>query len=190
MAELPRFGETRSCRCFCLNGARRVEGRADEGPASFAFDRGASYRGSVPVRMRGRLEPSRARPARSVFPHFLRGRQSSRERRASQRVRRHLPPPPSPTSASTRTPTPTSASPKASTASDPTETSTQATTPLPTSPTSVPASATLGSTATASPVPAATSSTPLWPWILLILVVLAVISAFVFRQRSKRAAGG
>ena len=99
-------------------------------------------------------------------------------------------PTPSPTSASTRTPTPTSASPKASTASDPTETSTQATTPLPTSPTSVPASATLGSTATASPVPAATSSTPLWPWILLILVVLAVISAFVFRQRSKRAAGG
>jgi hypothetical protein len=37
-------------------------------------------------------------------------------------------------------------------------------------------------------VTAATSSVPVWPWILLAIAVLAAITAFVLRARSRRAA--
>jgi len=92
------------------------------------------------------------------------------------------------TSAPTKTSTSTATKTSTSTA---TSTSTSTSTSTATSPapqTSVAGSVTLVPTATSSPVPAATSSAPVWPWILLAIAVLAAITAFVLRARSRQAA--
>jgi len=90
------------------------------------------------------------------------------------------------TSAPTKTSTSTATKTSTSTATSTSTSTSTATSPAPQ--TSVAGSVTLVPTATSSPVPAATSSAPVWPWILLAIAVLAAITAFVLRARSRQAA--
>jgi len=90
------------------------------------------------------------------------------------------------TSAPTKTSTSTATKTSTSTATSTSTSTSTATSPAPQ--TSVAGSVTLVPTATSSPVPAATSSAPVWPWILLAIAVLAAITALVLRARSRQAA--